>query len=303
MVEYLQRHAQVFFFTLGRLYRRPIASLLTVLVIGITLALPAGLHLLFKNISSVSYSWEGTVRASLFLHNHVEKAAGEKMATEIGLRAEVSDVLYISREESMAEFRRLSGFGEALDLLEKNPLPAVIMVTPSATLTPQEIETLIAEFNELPEVEQAKLDQKWLQRLYAVLAIVERGVLVIATLLALAVIITVGNTIRLDIFSQREEIKVMKLVGASDAFIRRPFLYTGFWYGLLGGLIAWIFVSAAMAALSSPTASLSALYDSAFELKGLGLLATVYLFGAGTLLGLLGSWWTVGRHLSQIQPA
>lgn len=297
-----QDHARVFFFSLGKLWAQPFGTVLTACVIGITLALPAGLHVLLKNIASVSSSWESTLQVSLFLRDNTTRERGEALAGEIRKLPAVGKTLYVSREQSLAEFRDLSGFGEALDLLEENPLPAVIVVTPQRSLGKQQVNALVDELSRLPEVEQAKLDQKWLERLYALLDIAGRLVWLVAGLLGVAVIVIVGNTIRLDIENRREEIEVMKLIGAPDGFIRRPFLYTGFWYGLLGGLLGLIFVLSALLTIGGPTQQLSALYQSGFALSGLSFTEVLAMFGAGILLGWLGAFWTVARHLSRIEP-
>jgi cell division transport system permease protein len=209
---------------------------------------------------------------------------------------------YVSREQALAEFRELSGFGEALDLLSENPLPALVLVTPQRELGQAQINALVESLARLPEVEQAKLDQKWLERLYALLEIARRLVWMIAGLLGLAVIVVVGNTIRLDIENRREEIEVMKLIGAPDGFIRRPFLYSGFWYGLLGGVLGFIFVWAALLSIIGPTRQLALLYQSGFTLSGLSFSGTVAMLAAGIALGWLGAFWTVARHLSRIEP-
>jgi cell division transport system permease protein len=295
-------HLRTLFATLGRLCREPTSTFLTAAVIGITLALPAALHVLVRNVSAVSYSWEGTLSASLFLKDSVSPERGRALARELGERAGVARASYISREQSLVEFRELSGFGEALDLLTDNPLPAVIVVTPRRELAQAQVTRLLDELAGLAEVEVAKLDQKWLERLYAILGIVERAVLIVSALLAVAVIVTVGNTIRLDIENRRDEIIVMKLIGAPDGFIRRPFLYTGFWYGAFGGLIAWMLVNFALRALAGPSRHLAGLYESSFQLSGLSWEAVGVLLGAGVLLGGLGSVWTVGRHLSRYEP-
>lgn len=297
-----QENARVLFATLGRLTRQPLSTLLTAAVIGITLALPAALHVLLQNLSAISYSWEGSLQASLFLKDSVAPERGRALAQRVSSRPGVARADYISREQSLVEFRELSGFGEALDLLSDNPLPAVIVVTPQRDLDQHQVSRLVDELARLPEVEVAKLDQKWLERLYAILAIVQRAVLIVAALLALAVVVTVGNTIRLDIENRREEIVVMKLIGAPDAFIRRPFLYTGFWYGVFGGLIAWLLVNLALGALAGPARHLAGLYESSFELAELSWQSGLLVLGAGVLLGSLGSAWTVGRHLSRYEP-
>ena len=302
MGKYLQRHVQTALFSLGKLYRRPVATVLTATVIGITLALPAGLHLMMQNVNSVGYSWEGTLKASLFLNKSVDEAAGQALARRLQSEDGVANAQYISRAQALEEFKALSGFGQALDLLNDNPLPAVIVVQPRTTQTPEQIDSMMRKLSAIPEVEQAKLDQQWLDRLFAILSIVQRGVLIIALLLAVAVVLTVGNTIRLDIENRRDEIVIMKLVGASDAFVRRPFLYTGFWYGLLGTFVAFVFVTAAVILLAGPAAKLSGLYQSSFVLQGLGFSQTLLLFAVGVGLGWFGAFWTVARHLGSVVP-
>ena len=297
-----QENARVLFATLGRLCREPVSTLLTAAVIGITLALPAALHVLAQNVSAISYSWEGTLQASLFLKDSVSPERGRELVQSLQGRPGIARASYISREQSLAEFRELSGFGEALDLLTDNPLPAVIVVTPQRELAQAQVSRLIDELARLPEVEVAKLDQKWLERLYAILAIIQRAVLIISALLALAVVVTVGNTIRLDIENRRDEIIVMKLIGAPDGFIRRPFMYTGVWYGVFGGLIAWLLVNLALKALAGPARNLAGLYESSFKLSSLSWEAGFIMLGAGVVLGGLGSAWTVGRHLSRYEP-
>ena len=296
-------HARVLVATLGKLTREPGSALLTAAVVGITLALPAGLHVLVQNVSAVSYSWEGSLQASLFLKDSVGVERGRELAGALKRRPGVAAASYISREQSLVEFRELSGFGEALELLQDNPLPAVIVVTPQRDLAQARMQALMQELAALPEVEVAKLDQKWLDRLYAILAIVERAVLVIAALLALAVTLTVGNTIRLEIENRREEIIVMKLIGAPDSFIRRPFLYTGLWYGFAGGVLAWLLVHGALLVLAAPARRLAGLYGSSYELSGLGPGPSALVLASGLALGLLGAGWTVARHLSRHEPS
>lgn len=297
-----QEHLRVMVYTLGRLWREPASTLLTAAVIGITLALPAGLHVLIGNVNAISYSWEGSLQASLFLKDSTSPESGAALAKALEHRPDVAKTKYVSREQSLAEFRELSGFGEALDLLQDNPLPAVIVVTPSRELPRESMDQLVGALSALPEVEVAKLDQKWLDRLYAILAIIERVVSVIAGVLALAVIVTVGNTIRLDIESRRDEIIVMKLIGAPDSFIRRPFVYIGMWYGLAGGILAWLLVHGALWALAGPAQRLAGLYDSRFSLAGLSWESSLLVLGAGVLLGMLGSALTLGRHLDRYEP-
>lgn len=299
---WLLDHLRVMFATLGRLWREPGATALTATVIGVTLALPAGLHVVVRDVSAVSYSWEGALQVSLFLKDSVNASRGQELARSLGQHAGVAGAHYISREQSLKEFRELSGFGDALDMLDDNPLPAVVVVSLQRKLPRDQMNSITEELSRLPEVDVAKLDQKWLDRLYAILSVVERAVLIIAAMLGLAVVVIVGNTIRLAIESRRDEIIVMKLVGAPDSFIRRPFLYTGLWYGLFGGLVAWMLVEGALWALTGPARRLAGLYDSSFLPEGMSARTTLMVVGAGIVLGVLGSAWTVGRHLSRYEP-
>ncbi|HSW15562.1 MAG TPA: permease-like cell division protein FtsX [Solimonas sp.] len=297
-----QEHARVFFFSLGKLGKNPIAALLTALVVGVALALPAGMYVLTSNINAVSYSWQESLQLSLFLKDSVSAERGAALARDLRNRAGVAKTQYISREQSLEEFRQQSGFGEALDIIKTNPLPAVISVSPERGRNKLQVEVLLGELTRLPEVDLAKLDQKWLERLYAVLAIIERAVFIVGLLLGIAVVVTIGNTIRLDIEARREEISVMKLIGAPDSFIRRPFLYTGFWYGLGGGVLALMLVLFSTLALAGPSRTLAGLYDSSFTLAGLSFTDSLLLLGTGVALGWLGAWLTVWRHLADIQP-
>lgn len=299
---FVQGHAREVAFTLRRFYNNLSGALLTCLVIGITLALPTGLHCLLRNIDAVSYSWESTLQASLFLKDSTTPEQAKALAESIKARPGVADTVYISREQSLQEFKALSGFGGALDLLESNPLPAVITITPAKGVQRPVIDQLVVELSQRPEVEVAKLDRQWLDRLYAVLALVQRVIFLIAGVLAAAVIVIVGNTIRLDIEARRAEIEVMKLIGATNGFIRRPFLYTGLWYGLVGGVIAYGLVQAAVVALSEPARNLAGLYGSSFRLQGLQWDAALVMFAVGIALGWIGAWWTVSRQLRRIEP-
>jgi cell division transport system permease protein len=300
---WLLENARTLVATLGRLSREPLSTFLTAAVIGVTLALPAGLHVLVQNVSAISYSWEGALQASLFLEDEVSPERGRALVRELEKRQDVAKASYISREQSLVEFRELSGFGEALDLLaDINPLPAVVVVTPQRDLPQERMQSLMGALAALPEVEVAKLDQKWLERLYAILAIVERAVLIIAAVLALAVVVSVGNTIRLEIEARRDEIVVMKLIGAPNSFIRRPFLYTGLWYGLAGGALACVLVQGAMFALAGPARRLAGLYESSYTLVGLDAREVGIILAAGIALGVFGSAWTVGRHLGRYEP-
>lgn len=301
---YFIRHIQVFFYSLGQLSRTPISTLMTCMVIGIALALPTGLHTLLKNAQQLSGGWESTAQISVFLKKSIPESQAQKIKADIQRWPDVISVHYISRKQALEEFQNLSGFGDALKALNTNPLPSVLVVKPklSSGTNEQTTQKLLNKLRNLRQTDKAQLDMQWVRRLYAIMNIVERGVQILGFLLALAVLLVVGNTIRLAIQNRRKEIVVMKLIGGTDAFIRRPFLYTGFWYGLFGGIIAWLLVSFTMLSISNPIEKLTTLYQNQFELNNISFQTTLMLLIISILLGLAGSWFAVGRHLREIEP-
>lgn len=296
-----QAHARAFFFTFGALARHPLATLLTAGVIGLTLALPAALHVGLRNLDLLARGWESAAQASLFLKESVSAERGGVLARELEQRTGITGADYLSREDALEEFRRYSGFGEALDLLEGNPLPAVIAVRLSAELSAEQLRGLVDELRNLPEVDAAQLDQEWLDRLQAWLRLLRRAALLLTGLLAAAVLVIVGNTIRLDLEARREEIGVMKTIGAPDSFIRRPFLYSGLWYGLAGGMIAWVLVQTGLWLLAEPAHALSAAYGG-LDFPGLRPTWALGVLAGSLVLGLAGAQLAVWRHLRGIEP-
>jgi cell division transport system permease protein len=303
MSAWLLRHVQTMVGALGRLSAQPFATALTMLVIGIALALPACLHLFIDNAQRASASWNRSVELSIYLRTTARAEDAQRIASRLQQRRDLAEVNVVLADEALKQFRRDSGFGEALDALEENPLPHTITVTPQPQhATPDHLESLAAEIRQLPEVELVQLDTAWVQRLQAILNALRRAILVAASLLGLGVIVIVGNTIRLDIYNRRDEIEITKLLGASNGFVRRPFLYTGFWYGLGGGTLAAILGLIVLAVLAEPVARVAGLYGSDFRLSGLSARNLAALVLAGAVLGWLGSFLASSRHLREIQP-
>jgi cell division transport system permease protein len=298
----LQDHRRALTDAALRLRGHAFGTLLTAFVIGVTLALPAALNTVVRSFGAVGYSWEGAYQASLFLKPSVEQQRGQQLAAEISTRAGVIKARYISREQALAEFKAHSNYGAALDVLQDNPLPAVISVTPDRHLPREEADALLAALAKLPEVDEARLDQKWLDRLYSILAFVRQVVGVIAGLLALSVTVVIANTIRLDIENRREEIVVLKQVGATDGFIRRPLLYIGVGYGLLGSLVATVLVVGGLQLLTSPALQLLGLDSLPGSSLGLSGTELAVMFGVGMLIGWATTFWTVWRELRHIEP-
>ena len=303
LTSYFMLHLQALVFSLGRMWRNPFSSFMTIAVIGIALALPSGLHVILRNVQGISSGWENAAQISLFLKTEVADEQALNLARELEAMPEISSVKFLSSADALDEFRHLSGFGEALNALDENPLPSLLIVQPASEFSaPARVGHLLDRLRSNNEVDIAQLDMEWIKRLYALMEIGRRGVLVLAALLAMAVLLIVGNTIRLAIQNRRDEIEVQKLIGATDAFIRRPFLYSGVWHGVLGSLIAWMLVAISLWLLNGPVHRLSMLYDSNFELGSLGFGPSVLLLTAGMLLGLLGAWAAVGKHLREIEP-
>ncbi len=304
LVSYFVNHLRVFIGSLGHLSRQPLATFMTSAVLAIALALPAGLYVALNNLGDLSADWDGTASISLFLHTRVNEKNAAKLADRLRRHKQIEQVTIISKQKGLENFKRLSGFGDALKFLDGNPLPVVLMVQPIIDpQRPDKVTQLIKELQKEKTVELAQLDMQWVKRLYAIMEIAHRGIWVIGSLLALAVLLIIGNTIRLDIQNRRPEIEVAKLIGASNAFIRRPFLYTGLWYGLFGGLLAWLLTILSMELLEEPVQRLAGLYHSTFRLSGLDIRSTFTLIGISCVLGLAGSWLAVGRHLSEIEPS
>ncbi len=302
---WITRHLQTFFYTLGLLSRAPLASFLTAAVIGMALALPAGLYVLLENVQDATRGWDGSNEISLFLKLDISDDGAGKVAADLRKWPEVAAARVITRAQALEEFRELSGFAEVMDAFSSdNPLPAVIVVEPALDADQgAAMEKLLARLGALAGVDYAQFDLAWLKRLYGILRIVERGVLVLAGLLAAGVLLVVGNTMRLSIENRRQEIEIAKLFGATDAFIRRPFLYSGLLYGALGGIIAWLLVMVCYMLLGEPVHRLTALYSGDYRLQTLSGGASMVLLAGGALLGLLGSWLSVGRHLAAIEPS
>lgn len=301
--QYVEHHAQTFLASLGRLWGQPFASLMTVLVIGMALAMPAILHLLVQNARSATGSWDNAVDVSVYLELGLPPDAVNALASQVRKRNDVANVRIIDAASALRDFRAHSGFGAALDVLDSNPLPATLVVTPRSDKRDDEaLLQLSSDLRELESVQLVQLDTEWVKRFHALLDVVRRATVLAAGLLALAVLVIIGNTIRMDILSRRAEIEIVKLIGASDSFIRRPFLYSGLWYGLAGGLMAALLLVVIFQLIAQPVANLAGLYGSEFQLRGLDLPTIGVLIGAGGFLGWIGSWIAATRHMRRIEP-
>ncbi|HVS75825.1 MAG TPA: permease-like cell division protein FtsX [Steroidobacteraceae bacterium] len=297
------RHLQALLGSLGRLKRNPVATALTLLVIGLALALPAALGLFVSNAQSATGGFSHAVDMSVYLKPGVPLAKAQQLAAVARQRPGIVKVTVIPADAGLQEFRKYSGFGAALDALKSNPLPNVLRVVPRRSGGgAADLESLRRYFAAWPEVDVVQLDTEWVLRFNAILAVLRRLVLIAAALLGAGVLAVVGNTIRLEILNRRPEIEVTKLVGGSNAFVRRPFLYTGLLYGVGGALLAWAILELALLVLDQPVATLAQLYGSRYALQGPSRQVLAALFGGGMGLGWLGAWMSARRHLRSIEP-
>jgi cell division transport system permease protein len=300
---WLGRHAQTLVGSLGRIAEQPVATLMTVAVIAVALALPLFFNVLLQNTRTATADWNQAFELSVYLAKKAGPERAEALAKQLRARPDVARVRMITADQALAEFRESSGFGKALDLLESNPLPNALVVTPSlAASTAEGTQALKVHIGSLADVDTVELDTEWVQRLNAMLEVVRRVIWLTGALLAISVVLVVGNTIRLDILNRRTEIEVMKLVGATDSFARRPFLYSGVWYGLGGGVGAVVVVAVATALLGKPIQRLIGLYGSQFQLTGLRFGTAALILGLSIALGWMGSWIAATRHIRAIEP-
>lgn len=298
---WVRHHKQTAKQSLRRIRQTPLPSLMTLAVLAIALALPGLMLVGLKNIHQLSNAWNGDPRISLYLEKTLTDQQAEQFSQQMLFRSDLAAVELVTKDQGLHEFKKISGFADVLDFLDSNPLPAVVVVQPKAT-TKAELLLLQQGLIALPEVEDAVLDLVWVERLASFVELANRLVLVLGALLALSVLLVVGNTIRLAIESRKDEIQVAKLVGATDAWVKRPFTYTGFWFGLLGASLGWLFVQLSLLLLASPVSALATLYESNFTLVGLGFTDSIIFMLTGVLLGLIGAKLAVGRHLKEIEP-
>ena len=304
IVMFFIRHIQHATASMGELWRTPVSSIMTMAVLGVSLSLPAALQVLVKNVENITHSWSSAAQISLFIDGSRSEQSIQSLIARIKVYPEISDIKYITRAQALAEFQQQSGFGDALSYLDENPLPAVVVVTPSSRYsTPVGARELLAKLEQEPEVSFGRLDIEWLEKLQALVNVLERTVFGLAALLILAVVLVIGNTIRLAIMNRRNEIEVMKLVGATEAFIQRPFLYTGIWYGVIGGTLAWLIINLLVWFLSGAVTTFIGLYGSNMQLQSLSFSELLQMVCAASFLGWLGSYLSVRQHLRAIEPS
>jgi cell division transport system permease protein len=303
LASYSARHVQAALASLGRLARTPLATVLTAIVIGLALAMPLGLKLFVTNARVATGDFASAVDLSVYFKAGTPLEKAQQLARSARQRAGIAEARLIPADAALAEFRKYSGFGTALEALEENPLPHLLHVRPTGEWSsPANLETLKDYFAAWPEVDLVQIDSEWVMRFNAMLDLMRRLFIMGALVLGAGVLAVVGNTVRLEIANRRAEIEVTKLVGGSNGFVRRPFLYTGALYGIVGALLAWGLVMIAVGALTEPVGRLATLYGSRFTLAGPTRDDIGALVLAGAFLGWFGAWVSASRHLRSIEP-
>jgi len=291
-------------FSMNRLWFNPLSTWITLAALAIALSLPTSLHILLKNLQTLTDDKREIPTITVFLKQNVSEQQAKDRAELLEELPEVENVRVVTREQALEDFRKITGFAETLATLDENPLPHVLIITPKLSLLGEldiDMQDFSKKLKAYSEVDAVQIDVEWVERLRAILRIAERIVVVVSILLGLTVLLVIGNTIRLDIENRKEEIHVIRLLGATNAYIRRPFVYGGIWLGLFGGILSLVVVHVAMLFLVNPVHKLTSLYGSAFALRGIDVGMTLKILLASSLLGIIGAWLAVGRYLWQAE--
>lgn len=301
---WLKSHASHVRGSLQRLVSQPLQSAMTILVIAIALALPAALMIGVMSLQQLGGGWQSSSRVNVYVTKGANAAQVQALVTRVAKTPGVAEVTLVSPEAALAEFQEISGFGDALDMLEGNPLPPVLIIGLETAMlnSVDQLDDLTTALGQYSHVDEVQLDMAWLMRLQQVLETARRVAMLLGVTLGLGVLLIVGNTIRLAVENRREEIVVVKLVGGTNAFVRRPFLYTGVWYGLFGALAAWIGLTAGGWWLDDSIARLGELYQADIRLVRPGVSGLLVMTAGGALLGLFGAALAAGRHIAQVEP-
>jgi cell division transport system permease protein len=300
---YRNLHAHALFSSLGRLVASRFSSAMTIVVLAIAISLASGFYILVANLQQLAGNLEASNQISLFLKDDISEARANKFAGNIKQNPDIQDVKLITKDQALEEFQSHSGFGEAVKALEKNPLPIVIQVQPKNSLeNEQALEALLDDFKHSAEVDFAQMDMQWVKRLQSIMEVARRGVILLSLLLGAGVLFITANTIRLELHTRRDEVVIAKLVGATNGFIHRPFLYSGFWIGFFSGVAAWFIVTIIMLILKQPIERLSRLYDDSFHVLFFGFTETLALLFISSVLGVVGSWIVLHFQLRQLKP-
>ena len=281
------------------LRRRKFGTLLTILVIAVSLTIPTVSYLMWKNLHLATTQFYPESELTIYLHKNLSEEDANLVVEKIRQQEGVESLHYVSRQESLKEFKSWSGFGEELDVLDDNPLPAVVMVKPLKEFNASEKrEELRAALNKIKGVQEVRLDNDWMEKLTALSWLVAHVAIFCTVLMTVAVFLVIGNSIRSDVYSSRAGIDVMKLLGATDQFILRPYLYTGMIYALLGGFVAAIFSSFIIGYFTSAVKYVTDIFAVQFDLNGLTAGELIFLLMSCLIMGYVGAWIAAKHHIA-----
>ncbi|PHM74462.1 permease-like cell division protein FtsX [Xenorhabdus kozodoii] len=289
--------------TLSDMFRQPLATLLTIMVIAISLTLPSVFYIVWKNVNQAVMQWYPVPQLTVYLDKSLNDNSVKQVIDQLKGMDGVKSVNYLSREEAVNEFRAWSGFASALDLLEENPLPAVAIVSPELNFQgSQALTTLRDQVAQIKGIEEVRMDDSWFARLTALTDLVGRIAAVIGILMVVALLLVIGNSVRLSIFSRRETINVMKLIGATDGFILRPFLNGGALLGILGSILSLILSSLLVWKLSNVVTEVASVFGTSFILHGLDWDESLLLVLISGMIGWIAAWFATIQHLRRFRP-
>lgn len=301
LARFLQVHRRVAGSSLRQLLKTPFSSFMTIFVIAVALLLPALMFALNSNLTSVLDDFQDSARITLFLHETVDESRGMEVSNNLLTDEAIESAVFVSKDQALVEFSAATGLGGIVQELAANPLPAAVIVVP-ADPSPDAVESLVQRLQAQPEVELVQIDSRWLQRLDALSELVTTIGQALALIVVLGLFFIVGNTVKLSIESRKDEIKVIKLVGGTDSFVARPFLYTGLFYGIAGGVLACLLQALVVTGFSSSLQELMQLYESNFQLQGFGATSVIGLILVGGAVGWSGALLASLRHIAVISP-
>lgn len=299
MKHWLNQHIQAINLVVKRMKENLLATILMFVVMGVTLCLPGTLYVIVDNLNRLAVNLQGDPQISLFLKLDIDSQTIDALSARLESHPQIQHHRFASKDSAWEQLQQQAETATVAANLTNNPLPDAYFITPK-TMTPEELETLQAELQQWESVELAQLDTSWIKRLNALLQLGKKGILVLVILLGFALIVIIGNTVRLQILTQREEIQVSKLIGATDSFIRRPFLYAGTIYGLGGGLVAWLLLISVISLFNVSIADLSELYASGFRLDLPSVQTSALIIASAIFLSWIGSFIAVNRSLTQL---
>ncbi|MDX8001095.1 cell division protein FtsX [Xenorhabdus sp. Reich] len=289
--------------TLSDMFRQPLATLLTIMVIAISLTLPSVFYIVWKNVNQAVVQWYPIPQLTVYLDKSLNDNSAKLVIEQLKVMDGVKSVNYLSREDAVNEFRAWSGFASALDLLEENPLPAVAIVSPKLDFqSSQALSTLRDQVAQIKGIEEVRMDDSWFARLAALTSLIGRIAAVIGILMVVALLLVIGNSVRLSIFSRRETINVMKLIGATDGFILRPFLNGGALLGILGAIFSLILSSLLVWKLANVVTEVASVFGTSFQLHGLGWDEALLLVLISGMIGWIAAWFATIQHLRRFRP-